>query len=307
MGLTKKDLHVIAVVSNPIRYKSRYDLYHRFAEKMHKQCVNLYTVECQFGERDFAVTNNSDPKHLQLVTLNEVWHKENMINLGINRLPRDWKYVAWVDADIVFDRDDWVEETLHALQHYEVVQLFQNAIDLAPDGSVVQLHHGFMWQYLRGAPFNAKYYPFWHPGFAWAATRDAINSMGGGLPERCILGSADHHAALALIGKAYASIPNNVSESYRRYIYDWQDRVIRNIKKDVGYVPGTIKHLWHGKKKTRFYQERWGILQKHKFCPYKDLKRDWQGLLQLEDHLVDLRDDIRAYFRARLEDSIDLE
>ena len=307
MGFKKSDLHVISVVSNTVRYKSRYDLYNRFAEKMEKQGVNLYTVECQLGERDFAVTNSSNPKHLQLRTLDEIWHKENMINLGIARLPQDWKYCAFADADIIFDRDDWVEEALHSLQSYHVVQNFQNAIDLAPDGSVVQLHHGFAWQYINGAPFNAKYYPFWHPGFSWSFTREAINAMGSGLLDRCVLGSGDHHMALALIGKAYASLPNNITDAYRRYIFEWQSRVLKYIKKDIGYVPGTIKHLWHGKKKTRFYQERWGILQKHKFDPMKDLRRDWQGLHQLEDHRVDLRDDIRKYFRSRLEDSVDLE
>lgn len=306
MSLSKSDLHVIAVVSNPVRYKSRYELFHKFAEAITRQGANLYVVESQFGERDHAIACANDPKHTRLISLDEIWHKENMINIGISRLPHNWKYVAWVDADILFEREDWIMETLHALQHYHVVQLFQNAVDLAPDGHIVQLHHSFMWQYLNGAPFNAQYYPFWHPGFAWAATREAINATGG-LLDRCILGSADHHMALALINKAYASLPNSVTDAYRRYIFDWQKRAVSHVRLDVGYVPGTIKHMWHGKKKTRYYQERWKILQRHRYNPYEDLKRDWQGLHQLEDHRIGLRDEIRQYFRARLEDSIDLE
>lgn len=304
--MKKSDLHVIAVISNPVRYSSRYALFHKFADAILKQGANLHVVETQLGERDHIIAQSYETKHTRLVSVDEIWHKENMINIGVSRLPPDWKYVAWVDADILFERDDWIDETLHALQHYHVVQLFQNAIDLAPDGHIIQLHHGFMWQYLSGAKFQSNYYPFWHPGFAWACTKEAWNAFGG-LLDRCILGSADHHMALALINRAYASIPNNVTDSYRKYIYDWQKRSIDGVKMDVGFVPGTIKHMWHGKKKTRYYQERWGILQKHKFCPMNDLKRDWQGLLQLEDHRIGLRDDIRQYFRARLEDSIDVE
>jgi flagellar basal body-associated protein FliL len=37
-----------------------------------------------------------------------------------------------------------------------------------------------------------------------------------------------------------------------------------------------------------------------------DLKRDCQGLFQLEDNKIELRDAIRRYFRQRNEDSIDL-
>ena len=44
----------------------------------------------------------------------------------------------------------------------------------------------------------------------------------------------------------------------------------------------------------------------NKYDPVADLKRDWQGLLSLDRRRTKLRDDIRKYFRARNEDSIDL-
>jgi hypothetical protein len=34
--------------------------------------------------------------------------------------------------------------------------------------------------------------------------------------------------------------------------------------------------------------------------------RDWQGLLQFDIDAIELRNDIKKYFRARNEDSIDL-
>ena len=49
----------------------------------------------------------------------------------------------------------------------------------------------------------------------------------------------------------------------------------------------------------------------HKFNPHIDLKYDSQGLLHLEDdgsqRFVALRDDLMSYFRARNEDSTDLD
>src|SRR5208282_5642845 len=92
-------LYVVAVISNPIRYLTRYELYHRFEKHMQDSGVILYTVEMAYGDRAFAVTDANNPRHLQLRSNHELWHKENLINLGVARLPATWKYLAWIDAD----------------------------------------------------------------------------------------------------------------------------------------------------------------------------------------------------------------
>jgi len=92
-------LHVIAVVSNPVRYASRYALYKKFKEHMELQpLVVLHTCEVAFGRRPFEIPD----AELKLRTYDEIWHKENMINLMMQRLPAGWKYVAWIDADVEF-------------------------------------------------------------------------------------------------------------------------------------------------------------------------------------------------------------
>jgi hypothetical protein len=55
----------------------------------------------------------------------KVWIKENLINLGIKTLPEDWKFVAWIDADITFLNQNWVDETKEKLQSSDIVQLWQ--------------------------------------------------------------------------------------------------------------------------------------------------------------------------------------
>jgi hypothetical protein len=165
-----------------------------------------------------------------------------------------------------------------------------------------------MYSYLNRLPFTAAYYPNWHPGFAWAARREAIDALGG-LIDRSILGAGDRHMALSLIGKGASSVERNMTPHYHRMIAQWENRAERYIRRDVGFIPGTVLHSWHGKKKDRGYFDRWKILTSNRFDPMQDLKADWQGLYQLVDHgdarSVKLRDDIRAYFRARNEDSID--
>lgn len=299
-------LWVITVVSNPARYRSRYKLLEVFKNSVERAGANLFIVECALGNRPFEVTQADNPHHLQLRTNDEIWHKENMINLGIQRLPRDWKYVAWIDADIEFIRPDWPEEIVHQLQHYKVIQLFQTAIDLGPNGEALKTHEGFMSSFINGKPLpNKKNYPVWHPGYGWAARREAIDDLGG-LFDVAILGSADHHMAWCLIGKGLQYAPSKISPAYKRELSTWQDRANTHIRQNVGYMSGTIVHHWHGKKRDRRYVERWDILLKHDYDPDQDLQRDWQGLYRLSDKGERMRNDLREYFRMRNEDSIDL-
>lgn len=306
-------LHVIAVIQNPIRYQSRYRLYQQFAKEMREAGVDLWTIELSFGERAPAVTVHEQTRQIQVNTLDELWHKENLINLAISRLPSDWQYVAWIDADITFQRPDWVQETLQQLQHYHVVQMWETAVDLGPHGQVLTTHHSFISQYLKGRPYCYKargnYYEMWHPGFAWAASREAINHLGG-LIDTAILGAGDNHMAHALVGMVDKTCARGLHPNYFKHLHIWQTRAERNIRRDVGIVQGTILHHWHGKKVDRRYHDRWQILVDHQYDPDWDVKRDAQGVLQLVDHgdvrSIALRDSIRRYFRMRQEDSTDL-
>lgn len=300
---------VVTTVFNPVRFASRYRLFEAFEARMKAAGVNLLVVEVAFGDREFKVTSANNPNHVQLRTQSEVWLKENALNIGISRLPADWEYVAWIDADVRFLRDDWALETVQQLQHHHVVQLFQSAIDLGPTGEAFQTYRSFAWSYVTGQPYptpNTHYYPLWHPGFAWGADRAAIDHLGG-LIDFAALGAGDHHMALALIGKAKDSLPAAIHPNYAALVEAWQKQAETFVKRDLGYVSGTIVHEWHGKKTDRRYQDRWKILTKNQFDPLLDLKRDWQFLYQLSDLKPQLRDDIRAYFRARNEDSVDLE
>lgn len=314
--LAEEKLHVIAVISNPVRYQSRYELYRKFEQRMlSNPKVNLVTVEIATGTRAFQITSHNNPNHLQLRSYDELWHKENMINLGVQHLTRlhpDWQFIATIDADVQFLREDWADETLHQLQHHHVVQMFQNAIFMGPNGQALNLIHSFMSQYLSGKPRRDwrgnPYNPHWHPGFCWAYCREAWDLMGG-LVDFAILGAGDTHMALGFIGAIKESIHPDLHFNYRNDLLAWERKVEANIKRDVGFVAGTLMHYWHGSSKSRQYVDRWKILTRNKYDPRTDLRRDAQGLWQLEvqnERQRKLRDEIRQYFRQRNEDSIDL-
>jgi hypothetical protein len=101
------------------------------------------------------------------------------------------------------------------------------------------------------------------------------------------------------------SRPGNITESYKRKLLQWQDRVERTIQRNVGYVKGTIIHGWHGNFKDRRYRERWDILSTCGYDPDVDIKRDWQGLYTFDKVKPKLRDLLKHYFLQRNEDSTD--
>jgi hypothetical protein len=218
-----------------------------------------------------------------------------------------------------------MEETVHELQHHDFVQLFEDAVDLGPDHQIISTHKSFMACYKKGLKYKStkekeeqgnnyfghnNYYgkngtgAYWHPGYAWAATRNAINTVGG-LFDHSIMGAGDHHMACCLIGLGKNSIPKGISLPYKKLVFSWEERALR-LHKNVGYIKGMIYHYWHGKKRDRKYKDRWAILIDNKFDPTNDIHKDWQGAWSLFPGHDKLRDEMRTYFQTRNEDSIDL-
>jgi hypothetical protein len=312
--------YVISIVTNPIRYQRRWDLMKQFQRHMHDVGAKLITVEVAYGKREYQVTERDNPMHLQFRSQEELWHKENVINLAINylcQLDPQWEYVAWVDSDIHFQRHDIIAETAHQLQHYDIVQMFSHAIDMGPQLQPFKIHNGFMWSYHQnnfcpprgagnGGYYGAQQGAFWHPGFAWAARREALDKIQ--LLDKAILGAGDHHMALCLIGEGKRSLPGGITQGYKDMVLEWEQMAVTRLRKNVGYVDGSIIHYWHGSKKNRQYVDRWQILIDNKYDPNKDLSRDPQGMYRLNihhgDRSIKIRDLIRGYFRQRNEDCI---
>lgn len=300
-------LNVVTAVANPIRWESRIRLYKEFEERMLDAGVKLTVVECTYGDRPPEL----EGRHINHVHVRAnagalVWNKEPLLNIGIARLV-DAKYIMTCDADVHFRAKHWASETVHALQHYPIVQPWSDCYDLGPHGEHVDHHRSFCRLVYEDKPIvqgpNAKDgpYRFGHPGYAWAWTRQALEWVGG-LVETAALGAADHHMAMALIGRVDESIPGNISAEYKFPLRQWQARAMQHIAKNISYVPGTIEHYFHGDKKKRAYVDRWQVLIRNGFNPVTDLKRNSWGVLELAGNKPKLRHDIDVYFRSRDED-----
>jgi len=294
-NLVEDKLNVVIVISNPCLFAKRYILIKEFIKRfeMEENDIILYVVELAYGDQKFIITDSKCKTHLQLRTETPIWHKENMINLGIRKLlPKNWKAVAWIDADIEFDNVTWAKDSLKLLGgSYDIIQLFSHCVDMDIDNNPMNVFTSFGERYNKGTP--------WHPGYAWACTRNAYDKMGG-LYENAILGSGDHIMALSFIGRGIHSINSLSSDDYKNSILEFEQNV-KNFR--IGNIPGVIRHHFHGSKKNRQYTERWKILSENNFDPFTFIDYDKNGVIVptciCPETLVS---GIMTYFEERNED-----
>ena len=296
-------LHVIAVVSNPCMFAKRYILMREFIQRMEldEKDVILYIVELAYGDQSYYVTDAKNPRHLRLRATTPIWHKENMINLGVRYLlPKKWKAFAWIDADLEFESSTWAADTLKILNgSRDIVQLFSHAVDMDKNKEAMSIFTSAGFQYEKENPYRGMGPNYWHPGFAWAITRKAYEKIGG-LYERAILGSGDNIMMMSIIGNCMKSIHVESTDDYKKDVLEFQQKM-KTLR--FAYVPGVIRHFFHGSKQNRKYHERWQILLRHQYSPSVHVEHDNVGLLvPTTGFPEELKSEIYDYFKERNED-----
>lgn len=275
--------------------------------------VQVHVVEAVYGDREPECAPTVLNYNYKAVYIDsEIWLKENLINIGIrDLLPRDWKYVAWVDCDIHFRNEGWALATIHQLQHYNIVQPWTHAVDLDFHGGIIQTATSFGYlcasrkKMHHGNHPNSNHYTYAHSGYAWACTRYFYENVGG-LIDFAIVGSADHHQAWSCLGKIHETIHHKAGRDYVELCIEWGRRAKRACAGIVGFVNGTIEHNFHGSKKNRQYWSRWDILISNNYNPKTDLCYDAQGVVQLcSSNKYKIEHDVMLYNRNRAEDGID--
>ena len=300
----EEKLHVVIMISNPCNFRKRHILAKEFIERMNRdeRDIILYVCEVAYGDQPFLVTQAENPRHLQVrLNCSFLWIKESAIRAAVNHLlPKDFKAVAWLDADISFESETWASDALRVLNgSKDIVQLWSHAIDRNENGTAMSIFSSFAFQYAQRLPAATGTHNMWHPGFAWACTRRAWDLMDG-IFDFSILGSGDMNSAQSLIGHGVESVRPQCSDGYKRSISEFQEKV-RTLR--LSYIPGVIQHYYHGQKVKRGYLERGKILVKHQYDPFIHTMRGPYGILIPTAMCPnEFLDDIMAYFAQRDED-----
>ena len=308
---TRDELWVITSYFNPAGYQSRRDNYQQFrAALADKPCL---TVECALTDQSFELSPSHDV--VQVRAHDALWHKERLLNLAVAKLPPSCRYVAWVDADVLFERPDWDESAKALLDRHVAVQLFEKVLLLAaptrPTQTIDRTRGIVATIAANPSALSAgRFDTHGHTGYAWAARRELLDSAQ--LYDACIVGSADHVMAHAMLFEPNSPCVTRLlgtNTPHLRHFHAWACR-LQSISQQLGlsglgFVPGTIRHLWHGSPIERRYFERNQRLRLLGFDPARDLLAEPNEPWKLRDPDGPIARFLVDYFAQRNEDNTD--
>ena len=297
-------LYIITVYFNPAKSKRRFQLHKEFHERLksHPNVV-LITTECAFLYSEFEVTSpNNEPYEIQIRSRGVIWIKENLINIALDKLRNDrkfmeqGKYVAWVDADIEFMDVDWFNKLVISLNKFSIVQMFKYALFLDANEKIIETHTSFGYYYeTKKLKLQKNQYP--HPGYAWCTTKKNILKLKK-IYDKGILGSGDTHMSFAIIGKYEKGFLNwfNYEEKFKKSVKEWQNKALKVFHKNLGYVDMTIRHFWHGSRDSRQQIYRWRLLSDYNFNPIDDVIELEDGHYELNQNQKELETKLMELF-----------
>jgi hypothetical protein len=242
-----------------------------------------------------------------------LWHKERLLNIALQSVPRDCQLVAWLDCDVVFEEPNWAERTAQLLRKFKIVEPFSSTYDIAQGGllgeSGSKQDEGYSLMYgltqgtvspdiLRG---NMRVEKRISSGLAWAARRDVLDRHG--FYDACVMGSGNRAMACAALGRFDDAIDYlKMNPTWARHYMEWAQPFFDTVQGSVGYTDGSLFHLWHGTLENRRYADRHMHFSKFCFDPAKDIFVDDKGAWRWSGANTELEAYMHGYFRSRRED-----
>lgn len=273
----------------------------RFLREMDRDGIPVYGVEMVLPDQTPVLSANprwrvieADPRRHVL------FQKEAALNLAATLVPAGVSCLAAVDADLRFERRDWVELSLAALEQVPVIQPFREAVWTDREGGVELRREAAA---RRGLPADWSA----HPGFAWVFRRDFFTS-GPGLYPWCVTGAGDVVLAAGLIGLDNTELPrggilgigkknldNGIASDWFRAALDWMGGA------RPGWIEGQVWHEWHGSRQDRRYLERHRLMERVEVGRHLRLGKD--GLAAWTSRATEaMRAAGLEHFRERKED-----
>lgn len=303
------DLWAISCFFDPVDSVQRKRNYRLFRESL---SLPLAVVELAFDAPFFLGKGDAEIL-IQVRGGSRLWQKERLLNMALHSLPEECQAVAWVDADLLFPDPAWSDNVLAALELHPVLQPFSEVRHLVPQsenamGECLGTNGSIASAICAGGRFGQivsdtinREFGRAACGHAWAARRRVLAQFG--LYDGCIVGGGDTAFAGAAFGEPQAVVrAHHMGPHQARRYAEWAKSASGIIGGNVGFVPGTVSHLWHGELFDRRGSERHLGLSSLGFDPYGDLTPHPSGAWSFAEERPDLAEYVERYFVDRKED-----
>jgi len=295
---------IITSLYNPIGDQRIYDNFIEFCSRL---SVEPIVVEAVYNGQSPLTEGWLKSLIVEASDRHILWQKERMLNMCLDLIPDDCEYVAWFDADLIFENENIIPDVIEALQKYEVVQAYENVVRLDDRGGVEFVRSGLvhaMHETGVGDPDSYDRLPDgekvsgFAAGIAWAARRSILSSCG--FPDWMVVGGADAVLVRMMFGEHIHWSRNSlVTDSLEAKVRDWGRRFTDMVQGRVGFVGGDVLHLFHGPMGNRKYCDRYMILEEENYDPDKDIYIDDNGLWAWSDAGGRLAAKVKEYFKMR--------
>ena len=260
-GGSGSDLAAACCHFNPFHTAQRVRNYRRFRSLLKQSGVRLLTVELAFGDDPFELPDGPDAVRVRGGDI--MWQKERLLQLGGERLlDEGCRKLVFLDADVIFENNDWPVLVSRALDRWPVVQCFSRATRKYTD--TVRLQDSSVKAFLESGALlrGAK-------GIAWAMTADVFAKAG--LFQHCIVGGGDAALCCAALGLAHGEDAWERSLRHLGFIRhagaallaryrNWAGMFHEAARGNCGFVDQAVLTMSCGTYAGRSYQERHHLL-----------------------------------------------
>lgn len=305
---TDSDAVIIACYHNSQNNPYRLIAFREFYESI--KHLNHLIIECAVGDSSSQLSNIVSKDNFKLIkTSSLLWHKETLLNKAVTLLDKKYKYVFWLDADVLFTNNNWLVEACDVLKTQNIVQPFEYCIHLNQDTREPQMNlhmekfyatepkrkHSRIWRSFcanfvtNNLADNTNYDAHGHVGFAWGARREILEAVP--LYDKALVGGADHIIAHAAAGHINHSCITKAFKDNIDDIESWSKKFYYVVNGRIGYVKGDLLHIWHGDINKRQYLKR---IQEFTEETKKITEKDENGLYVTKNDSY-----VRNYFNQR--------
>lgn len=272
---------IIACYYNPYKSpyrKAAFDVFYDSIKHLEHRIVELV-----IGDAEPELNINKHKHITQHHTDTLLWHKETILNNIISTLPDKYKYVFWLDADVLFEYKYWLVDSVYELSNgANIIQPFKNCVHLEkdeftprklptelylapkPNKKDKSVWNSFAYnQTIRGDKCSDHdYNTHGHVGFAWGIKRSILDEVK--LFDHALIGGADHIMAHCAEGEFdHPCLTKVYDEKTLAEIKEWGEKFYALVDNKFSYSLGTLSHIWHGDLVKRDYYNRIKTFEVH--------------------------------------------
>lgn len=286
---SRSDTAVVLCHFSPAGFRRPAENARRVIADMRAADIPVYAAELVYPGRKGDLV---DPD-LRASADSFMFHKENLLNLMLAKVPDRYSKVVFLDADVRFSDKEWLDRTSAALDSADVMQPMEWCFWSSTRNKISSAE-----QLSRGRRLDMGNT---HPGFATAARRDWLDRIGG-LYDLAVVGNGDACLWNAVASRAGLGFASETSSPYLSRYQGLEEycSLVASTSPRVASLRGCFAgHLPHGTAVKRGYAERHAMLQRD-----ISVRRNGEGVYEWSN--PDNNSPMLSYFRSRDEDNLSM-